>query len=430
LVHALVGTVDSSRRAVVDGVGRVLTESGWMLDWRIGAEDRWHRPAEEASTRQSRVSSAPVIETRVRIPGGDAVGRAYGIQGPSAEGGHEYVIVEVANESPVPVAVAFTIEPVAGIDDGTSRTVALDESGRVVLVNGEAAVIFAAPARAEPEYGFLLPVPHRTSVRVALPLIPTSTYPSVIPSPEQVAAGWEAQVRRGMQLDLPDPVLQERFEVGRRELLLRVAGDHLFDPFGEHDVRSATAAAVALDEYGFHPEAGHLLAGMVERAEDDRETTCLLTHALDRHEALAHDRALVRATRRYRRRASRRLRRASSPSVPVHQDVMSGLRALVVDDHPGSDGVPGEVVLLRGWEATWAGQPVEAHRVPTRFGVFSFGLRWHGDRPALLWEVASTAGVDPPRIRLPALDPRWVGEEQTGEALLAPVTPSAEPVDT
>ena len=57
----------------------------------------------------------------------------------------------------------------------------------------------------------------------------------------------------------------------------------------------------------------------------------------------------------------------------------------------------------------------------------SFALRWHGERPALLWEVIPGSGVDPtgsgPQFTAPGLDPSWSATGWTGEALLAPMGP-------
>jgi len=44
----------------------------------------------------------------------------------------------------------------------------------------------------------------------------------------------------------------------------------------------------------------------------------------------------------------------------------------------------------------------------------SFAVRWHGPRPALLWEAP--AGVT---LRAPSLDPGWSSHETAGETLLA-----------
>ena len=67
----------------------------------------------------------------------------------------------------------------------------------------------------------------------------------------------------------------------------------------------------------------------------------------------------------------------------------------------------------------WAGQPIELHGAPTAFGPFSFAVRWHGPRPALLWELAAHPGTAGPAIAAPGLDPTWSSHEHKGEQLLA-----------
>ena len=54
-------------------------------------------------------------------------------------------------------------------------------------------------------------------------------------------------------------------------------------------------------------------------------------------------------------------------------------------------------------------------------------MRWHGDRPALLWELAPHDDR-PVRLRASRLDPTWSSTDRAGEALLAPVAlPAAAP---
>jgi hypothetical protein len=69
--------------------------------------------------------------------------------------------------------------------------------------------------------------------------------------------------------------------------------------------------------------------------------------------------------------------------------------------------------VLPGFRAEWVGAPIAVHDAPTRAGLVSFALRWHGERPALLWDVPS--GV---RLRAPVLDPSWSGPGGQGETLL------------
>jgi hypothetical protein len=101
-------------------------------------------------------------------------------------------------------------------------------------------------------------------------------------------------------------------------------------------------------------------------------------------------------------------------------------RALAAIDLAVVDGVHGPV-LLSGWPAQWWGRSVEAHGVHTRWGRASFGLRWHGNRPAVLWQIDADPRVPvdgaAPVLTCPALDPSWRGEGWSGEALLGEVTP-------
>jgi hypothetical protein len=120
------------------------------------------------------------------------------------------------------------------------------------------------------------------------------------------------------------------------------------------------------------------------------------------------------------------------------------VRAGLVVDRPGA------VALLPGLPAEWWGRPIEVHDLPTTAGLLSFAVRWHGERPALLWELraapappvaigtaepataASTAAVAtvPPAdlaVTAPGLDPTWVGRGPTGEALLRLEARRADP---
>ena len=75
-----VGNLDSPWEAIVDPRGLVTPWfDGWSLDWWIGADDRWHLPSREVGVRQRLVGGAPVVETAMSIPGGDAV--AAGLRG-------------------------------------------------------------------------------------------------------------------------------------------------------------------------------------------------------------------------------------------------------------------------------------------------------------------------------------------------------------
>lgn len=92
-------------------------------------------------------------------------------------------------------------------------------------------------------------------------------------------------------------------------------------------------------------------------------------------------------------------------------------RCLVAE---GSEGP----VLVPELPEAWLGRPLEAHDVPTPWGRLSFAVRWHGARPALLWELDAPADRGRPdgtpvRLVAPGLDPTWSSTEAAGDALLA-----------
>tara|TARA_Y100001970_G_scaffold160645_1_gene196514 strand:+ start:1848 stop:3710 length:1863 start_codon:yes stop_codon:yes gene_type:complete len=89
--------------------------------------------------------------------------------------------------------------------------------------------------------------------------------------------------------------------------------------------------------------------------------------------------------------------------------VRSFLR-LLVDDSTD------ELLFALAWPNEWLGQGVEVHGIPSRHGTVSWAVRWHGERPALLWEVDGLS--KDLTIRVPGLDDSFVGKGCAGEALL------------
>ena len=55
----------------------------------------------------------------------------------------------------------------------------------------------------------------------------------------------------------------------------------------------------------------------------------------------------------------------------------------------------------------WFGQPIDVRDAPTRRGPVSCSVRWHGERPALLWE-----GPADTTFTAPGLDPAWSSGER------------------
>ncbi len=253
----VLGTALSGPSATVDPAGAVHpVGASWSLDWAIGAEDRWHLAASEPSVRQRLVSLAPVVETVCKVPSGDAVARAYAIAAGGA-GGHA-VVFEIENESPVPFVAVFTVRPTHPLGVGSVSSiryehphVLIDE--RPVLVfdkpvarwstsdapgdaladtlNGAALDGPFEPARSSLGLAtatFLLPVPHRTSVRVLLyPDASRRDRPervSVVPTAGQVARGWEAHTASAARVELPDRRISDGYVTALRSVSVACAG--------------------------------------------------------------------------------------------------------------------------------------------------------------------------------------------------------------
>jgi hypothetical protein len=98
-----------------------------------------------------------------------------------------------------------------------------------------------------------------------------------------------------------------------------------------------------------------------------------------------------------------------------------------------SRGGPG-LVLCSVWPDEWLGAGLEVHGMHTTVGTVSFAIRWHGERPALLWEIDPHGGIDSITVTIPGLDPAWSSTDLRGEALLTAPTHlgasgSPEPVE-
>ena len=156
-----------------------------------------------------------------------------------------------------------------------------------------------------------------------------------------------------------------------------------------------------------------MLAGQAWRVEPE-VAAVLEDWGLDTEAAVAWSRLTGRARRRLRRREVARVtwpevfERAAVPDAHL----LAALRAVLVREHDGA------IALLDDWPRQWTGQPIDVRDAPTARGPVSCSVRWHGDRPAFLWE--GPAGVT---FTVPGLDRGWSSTEARGEALLSPFLP-------
>ncbi len=559
----VVGTAASPTVTPVDPAGLVVGE-GWSLDWWVGADDRWHLPAREAAVRQDLLADAPVVETRVRIPGGDAVHRAYGIRSPRAVG-DEWVVVEIENATPVPFAVALVIRPFMADSVGEASTITIEpveggtgrEAAHLVRVDGRPAVVLPRrPARlavgnreggdvalavtngdARTELlsvdcpdglatlAMVFALTHTAVLRAAIPVGAVGPgrldYPSVVPDAATVASGWDIH-RRGPRFEIPDHRLSA--SVTRAQTQVHLAHDGVAvrrDGHRSPDLEPGATEVLlgAFDVLDRPAEVGSVVARWTERLVDPApEVDALFLTTVARHwrlhrvdalldwmfpEVAAGVERLDRAHRRgrlssvaSRRRAARGLADAAllltGAGQPDAGRTVQALADRVGEELPEPDpgtpvgrllraadlvaaGDPAGVALLEAEVAAasptgawpgpgpggrpvgqdlaasaalvlaarsllvaergdglallpvhpdgWYGGGIELHDAPTAFGHLSYAIRWHGTRPALLWELTPHPGTGPVRLTVPGLDPHWSTTELRGDALLAEVAP-------
>lgn len=439
----IIGILGHPWRATVDQGGNVRPWDGSpSLQWFIAAEDRWHLPAEEVATRQSTIEGTPVVETRVRVPQGDVIQRVWVASG--REMGPA-VVVEFENDSARAVAIALSRE------DVFAPRAARD-------VNSESGEKLSLPSD---EIALTLPLGHRTRVRIALPCDRTSLdnrrvgvsetmeydeYLGRLTDWPDVVRGWIALCERASRFVVPDVVNAVKVTDGVTAERCRVA----LDPPQEFaDAISAERCLIAwrdLVRMGLDaPELESVVSAVEFVARDIKRrhevtadiaqavmSAAYLLHNIDpdtktsapgTHEDLQRDLQgdLHRVIERAVGRKERSLWQLVSPTVAEPSRLVEQLESGLVQ---WSDA--GEVTLCpSGIPEHRLGVNIEAHGVAVGAEHrVSFALRWHGARPAVIWEV-----VGPPGLRLRSgVDANWSTTDPTGEGLwhmpAEPVGPS------
>jgi hypothetical protein len=406
-VAITIGILGTGARADVLPWGAIQPTSAPRLDWFVAADDRWHVPEREPTVRQVRLAGTPVVETRLRVPHGDVVHRSFCV--PDRGG---LVVVEVENDSPLPVAVAF-----AGPDVVSSRPPAS------VPVHG---IDLPPGAR-------VLPIGHRASVTVVVPagpIDPADRLPSSLPSAQQVVAGWLSIVHHAGRFELPDRSLVESLTAARCDLVLGPSADASAD--AHHDPIDFLLAAhqrvrmLGGDDdtmVGVAEAVAQLARALRRGTMGDRAGA---SAALDAAEAVARHvddlraAADVDATRRHLsgRGALGDDDRLAGRRVDPAEQATPARRALAVERVLAD----GRDLLPQGIPASWWGTDFEVHGVPTDPGAtVSYAVRWHGERPAILWETTGPAG----RLTASRAAPGWTTDAPAGEALWpAPSVPA------
>ena len=401
-----VGVRGAAWSAGVSAWGDLFVEDQERLRWFIAADDRWYRPSRETTVRQREVSGVPVIETRIKVPGGDAVQRVYGV---ANFGGA--IVVEIYNDSSLPFAVAFDRGDIATMREPSPTGVqGIDlPAGSVVF-----------------------PVGHHATMRAAILINGDSRQISAgelesLPSFEQVERGWLAALQISSRVDVPDLSWSSVLTSQRCKVLLsnsaeldessdiNLVVDLLLDRaervrLGDKPAQWVDEVAVATERIlkqcaktqsvQWFEERALLGAGMVlNRAGESRGLQDFVSVWSRLAEAgRISDLALA------------------SPEIAGTVRQIAWIESQLVAQR--RDGVI--EICPCGIDKSWLGVNFECHKLlASPEHVISYAVRWHGEKLALLWEIDGPVGA---KVAASAIDRTFSSTEMRGETLLSGFT--------
>ena len=398
-----VGVRGAAWSAGVSAWGDLFVEDQERLRWFIAADDRWYRPSRETTVRQREVSGVPVIETRIKVPGGDAVQRVYGV---ANFGGA--IVVEIYNDSSLPFAVAF--------DRGDISTMREPSPTGVQGIDLPAGSV-------------VFPVGHHATMRAAILINGDSRQISAgelesLPSFEQVERGWLAALQISSRVDVPDLSWSYVFTSQRCKVLLsnsaeltessdiNLVVDLLLDRaervrLGDKPAQWVDEVAVATERIlkqcaktqsvQWFEERALLGAGMVlNRAGESRGLQDFVS-VWSRLAEAGRISGLALA----------------SPEIAGTVRQIAWIESQLVAQR--RDGVI--EICPCGIDKSWLGVNFECHKLlASPEHLISYAVRWHGEKPALLWEIDGPVGA---KVAASAIDRTFSSTEMRGETLLS-----------
>ena len=504
----IIGTIGSPRRAHVRGGGLVVLHAGTSeeitLDWWIGGDDRWYRPDTEITTRQHLIRNAPIVQTSVRVPSGDAILTTFG----AVQGQRELAVCDVENRSKVPFALALVLRgpgvrnvsvsgsvvrvdgfPLITLPRAPQRFAVVERGSDLAGVVMSGAATPSLEQNVDPSTGVelavILPVTHGTTLRfaallgassgVALTGTPVLT---TLPDVHRAASGWGVHIGRLPEILVPEKAFATDAAANGAALLLAAEPAIASSELSVSE-RAAVATALALS--GCTAESGALLENVgdfqLSNGSFELENPLISAHmirALATHAVISGDHlfaeslapnvagALEFVLKRSAKlksndcmavlpevarffevakdsSAAKQCRKAWAkagspwplPELPLPPLPAVGPGGSLVPDDPirlaaavvshvraiadmGSDD---HVDLVPGFRKAWLGAKLDVRNLATPAGRLSFSFRWHGARPALLWDVEEPTGV-PLALRCSSIDPAWRATGVKGEALL------------
>ena len=405
-----VGVRGAAWSAGVSAWGDLFVEDQERLRWFIAADDRWYRPSRETTVRQREVSGVPVIETRIKVPGGDAVQRVYGV---ANFGGA--IVVEIYNDSSLPFAVAFDRGDISTMREPSPTGVqGIDlPAGSVVFPVGHHATMRAA---------ILVGAGFDTANRRL-----TAQEIESLPSFEQVERGWLGALQISSRVDVPNLSWSSVLTSQRCKVLLSNSAelaessdislvvDLLLDRaervrLGDKPAQWVDEVAVATERIlkqcaktqsvQWFEERALLGAGMVlNRAGESRGLQDFVSVWSRLAEAgRISDLALA------------------SPEIAGTVRQIAWIESQLVAQR--RDGVI--EICPCGIDKSWLGVNFECHKLlASPEHLISYAVRWHGEKPALLWEIDGPVGT---KVAASAIDRTFSSTEMRGETLLSGFT--------
>ena len=401
-----VGVRGAAWSAGVSAWGDLFVEDQERLRWFIAADDRWYRPSRETTVRQREVSGVPVIETRIKVPGGDAVQRVYGV---ANFGGA--IVVEIYNDSSLPFAVAFDRGDIATMREPSPTGVqGIDlPAGSVVF-----------------------PVGHHATMRAAILINGDSRQISAgelesLPSFEQVERGWLAALQISSRVDVPDLSWSSVLTSQRCKVLLsnsaeltessdiNLVVDLLLDR--AERVRLGDKPAQWVDEVAVATERILKQCAKTQSVQGFEERALLgAGMVLNRAGELRGLQDFVSVWSRLAEAGRISDLALASPEIAGTVRQIAWIESQLVAQR--RDGVI--EICPCGIDKSWLGVNFECHKLlASPEHVISYAVRWHGEKPALLWEIDGPVGA---KVAASAIDRTFSSTEMRGETLLSGFT--------
>jgi hypothetical protein len=378
-----------------------------------------------------RVSGTPVTETRVRVPNGDVVQRVWSA---SLRDDVSAVLVEFTNDSPLPVAISLSRSDVV-----TPRSY-----HRLDSIQSP----WPSEDRGIERPPLVIPLGHRSSMRVALARTGNVAEDDVdsFPDWEAVVRGWVSITDGASRFEIPDLIdgvpLEDLIRIQRSNAALAAPeavhgsiDDQITWLVAHRELVRMGLASVDV------PEIVTALEGLLRIVRKQRKLQPEVADALRAGALLLADRD-SRAYGDLQNASSRTLYRCglaerkdfdfvrslgSIRRVPLHdivhqRSVSTDLIAAVERDFASWSADHEAILFPDGFDDSRLGVNVEGHHIPAGAGrTISLAIRWHGERPAVIWEVDGPPGL----LLRSGVDPHWTSVESRGEALWSAPTNSA-----